>query len=65
MQVARLDAPRALLDFDVPPRFAGSSRYDLARLARTAATALRLTPPARAVEVVAEVGVGLPLAVRA
>jgi dolichol-phosphate mannosyltransferase len=59
-QVARLDAPRVLLDFDVPPRFAGESRYDLARLARTASAALGLGATAAPVEVVAEVGRGLP-----
>jgi polyisoprenyl-phosphate glycosyltransferase len=65
--VARLDARPLRLPFDVPPRFAGSSRYDLSRIARTAATALwsaatarrharRALPP---LEVVHAVGTGL------
>jgi dolichol-phosphate mannosyltransferase len=38
--IGRLDAPRAQLPFDVADRFAGRSRYDLARLGRFAVTAL-------------------------
>jgi polyisoprenyl-phosphate glycosyltransferase len=65
--VARLDAPRCMLRFEVAPRYAGRTSYDPLHLGRAAVQAMvsslrgRITPPAlaRAPEAIGAIGQGL------